>query len=53
MHVSLLHSFCIGFVTNEEFQNKIQNIHIYLNEFVFFVNHLTFVSSDKKFNPVI
>jgi hypothetical protein len=48
-----LNSFSIGWVTNEEFQNKIQNIHIYLNEFVFFVNHLTFVSSDKKFNPVV
>ena len=48
MHVSLLHSFCIGFVTNEEFQNKIQNIQIYLIDFTFFVNYLTFVTSDKN-----
>jgi hypothetical protein len=51
---TLLHKFELGkyykirlFIPGEEVRKK------YPNEFVFFVNHLTFVSSDKKFNPVI
>ena len=35
-------------MTNEEFQNKIQNIQNYLTDFTFFVNYLTFVTFDKN-----
>jgi hypothetical protein len=48
MHVSLLNSFCIGWGANEEFQNKIQNIPINLNDFDFFVNNLTIVTFDEN-----
>jgi hypothetical protein len=48
-----LHGFCIGFLTNEEFQNKIHNIHFILDGIYFFVNHPTLFSFDKKFTPFI